>query len=155
MTPRRLSNAVADALAAEIIAMRTEGLFADYAPVATAVVESKKVPVYQMSDLSTLRINASPFSRSSNPASRASIEQEIGVLLMITMRTHQNSALFAQLIDFCNDLDDLLSARYLDVAGITCTWTGSEASPVYDMDVANENKVFRSLMQINYQAFVN
>ncbi len=111
--------------------------------------------MFDIGALNTLQINASPLSRASNPASRNSIEQEHGVLLLVTMRVHHDVELFGQLVDFVNDLDDLLSQRYLVVGDQTVSWTSSDLNPLYDMEMAHESKVFRSLMQINYQAFIN
>jgi hypothetical protein len=157
MPQLRLSNAIAAAVAAEIEVIRTEGLLDAFPPAATAIIKSEKLPIYELKDLNVLRINASPTSRSSSrgPGSRNTTEQEHVVTVQLTMRTLNNSELFDQLIDFVSDLDDLLAARYLDVAGREISWESSDINPIYDIDEAYTNKVFLSQIQVNWQAFDN
>lgn len=154
MPQLRLSNAIADAVAADIGAMRTEGLFADCPAVANAeIVAKKKLAEYTLQQLSTLRINVTPLTRATTPASRGSNNQELGVLVLVTMKGDE--ALFGQLIDFVNDLDDLIPWRSLQAADRSIRWASSDLNPVYDIDVAYAQNVFRSLWTVNFQAFVN
>ena len=137
---------IADAVTAEINAA-PGGTFS------LALTAVRKVlPVYDLSDLDTLKVTVVPKAVEITAASRSSSQYDIAVDIGVQKKLGKDiDAEIVALVGLVDEIADYLRQRALAAAPYAI-WAGIVNEPVYSAEHLADNRTFTSVLTVTYRA---